>query len=114
MQRDIKTLQSHNETVCNEITPFPSRNSKKKTGWPTVFMHKLEEMLVEYCLETKNNFYGLTAGDLAEMALHLAMKNNLSHQFSMMTQEAGQKWSQLLLKRYCYEDTRRPENLSAA
>jgi len=47
-----------------------SSDSKEihKIGRPTVLTSKLEELLVQYCLQMERNFYGLTSKDLTRMA----------------------------------------------
>lgn len=78
----------------------PEETVKRTIGRRPVLTHKLEEMLVEYCMKMENNFYGLNVGDLSRKAFQLAVENNLPHPFSTTTQKAGQKWTRLFLKRH--------------
>lgn len=93
---------------------FPDELMKKSIGRPPIFTHKIEDILVEYCLTMETHFYGLTAGDLSRTAYQLAMKNNLPHPFSIEREKAGRKWIRLFLKRHPNLCMRRPENLSTA
>lgn len=86
----------------------------KRIGRPAVLTPKLEELLLEYCLEMEKNFYGLTSGDLSRMAYQLAIENKLPHPFSNQTKKAGRKWKRLFFKRHPELSMRKPENLSMA
>jgi len=74
----------------------------------------IEKMLVEYCLEMENNYYGLTLSDLRRMAYELAIRNSVPHPFNEKSGKAGLKWKRLFFKRHSQLSLRKPQNLSMA
>jgi len=113
-KRASKVFAVLRSTLKDYVKRSSSSDSKEihKIGRPTVLTSKLEELLVQYCLQMERNFYGLTSKDLTRMAYQLAIRNNLSHPFSAEVKSAGRKWKRLFLKRHPILTIRKPENLS--
>ena len=111
-----KTFQVPRATLKDYVKSDLSAEAvvEKTVGRPPILTDRIEKLLVQYCLDMDNSFYGLSVADLRRLAYQLAIKNNLPHPFSMETKQAGLKWKRLFLNRHPELSLRKPQNLSLA
>jgi hypothetical protein len=62
----------------------------------------------------EKQFFGQTTKYLKQMACQLAIRNKLSHPFSLGKQSAGKKWIKLFIKRHPELSLRKPQAVPAA
>ncbi|KAJ4430627.1 hypothetical protein ANN_19216 [Periplaneta americana] len=87
---------------------------KMRSGRKPVLPPELENMLVKYCLQMDERFFGLRVSDMKRMAFELAIRNGLQHPFNPNKGSAGKKWFRLFLKRHPNLSLRTPQGVSAA
>lgn len=85
-----------------------------KSGRKPVLSTDLENLLVKYCLQMDERFFGLRVSDVKRMAFELAIRNGLRHPFNAISGSAGKKWFRLFLKRHQNLSLRTPQGVSAA
>lgn len=85
-----------------------------KLGRKPILLPELEGHLVEYILTMEAKYFGLTRNDIRSLAFQLAVKNNISHPFSLLKQTAGRDWLRLFLRRHPSLSFRQPTGTSMA
>ncbi|XP_069669360.1 uncharacterized protein [Periplaneta americana] len=102
------------EKYVKDRDKTPEDILKVRSGRKPVLPPELENMLVKYCLQMDERFFGLRVSDMKRMAFELAIRNGLQHPFSANKGSAGKKWFRLFLKRHPILSLRTPQGVSAA
>ena len=88
--------------------------SKKGMGQNSILPSALEESLVSHILRMEESLFGLTYCDVRKIALELAERNGIKHNFNQATRMAGYYWLYGFLRRHPMISLRQPENTSIA
>lgn len=63
-----------------------------KLGRKSIFRQELEKQLVQYVLAMEAKLFGLVRKDVMSFAYQLAIKNNITHNFSVKNESAVKDW----------------------
>ncbi|XP_063232742.1 uncharacterized protein LOC134536762 [Bacillus rossius redtenbacheri] len=102
------------EKYVKNQSKTPEQLLEMSSGRKPVLPYELEKLLVKYCMEMEERYFGLTIADVKRMAFELAIRNGLSHPFNPKKESAGKKWFKLFLKRHPELSLRTPQGVSAA
>lgn len=97
--------------VKNEKTP--EELMEMRSGRKPVLPSELENLLVKYCMQMDERYFGLRIADVKRMAFELAIRNGLRHPFNLHNASAGKKWFKLFLARHPNLSLRTPQGVSA-